>query len=69
MPSWTGGVPRQMSEAILARRGGGIKIRKSTTPASVSSPSATRQMSCPKMSLHKTILNGRVKENRTTSVF
>ena len=26
-------------------------------------------VSCPKMSLHKTNLNGRVKENRTTSVF
>ena len=26
-------------------------------------------VSCPKMSLHKTFLNGRVKENRTTSVF
>jgi hypothetical protein len=24
LPSWTGGVPRQMSEAILARRGGGF---------------------------------------------
>ena len=33
-PSWTGGVPRQMSEANLARRGGGIKLRESTTPAS-----------------------------------
>jgi hypothetical protein len=43
LPSWTGGVPRQMSEANLARRGGGIKIRKSTTPASDSSPSAPRQ--------------------------
>jgi len=32
-----------MSEAILARRGGGIKLSKSTTPASVSSPSAPRQ--------------------------
>ena len=32
-----------MSEANLARRGGGIKLRKSTTPASVSSPSAPRQ--------------------------
>ena len=43
VPSWTGGVPRQMSEANLARRGGGINLRKSTTPASVSSPSAPRQ--------------------------
>ena len=41
--SWTGGVPRQMSEANLARWGGGINFRKSTTPASVSPPSATRQ--------------------------
>ena len=24
LPSWTGGVPRQMSEAILDRRGGGL---------------------------------------------
>ena len=32
-----------MSEANLARRGGGIKLRKSTTPDSVSSPSVTRQ--------------------------
>jgi len=43
IPSWTGGVPSPMSEANRTRWGGGIKLRKSTTPASVSSPSAPRQ--------------------------
>jgi hypothetical protein len=34
LPSWTGGVPSPMSEANRTRRGGGINLKKSTTPSS-----------------------------------